>query len=134
MQVLKAEYSKTYFIHTLSEFGIRLSMELLASWRTLVEELVLHFFPFNLLTKSSFAEGLAIRGFCLARISLFQFCTYKIINRYGKQGMKKPKLFLVFYHINLPLPLLQCGVQLDLLINSFLPVYLFSTACTKCIL
>lgn len=79
--------SKTYFKHTLWEFEIRWSMELLASWRTLVEELLLYFFPFNLLTKRSFAEGLAIRGFCLARISLFQFWTYTIIN--GKHDMKK---------------------------------------------
>lgn len=91
-----------------------------------MEELVLHFFPFNLLTKSSFAEGLAIRGFCLARISLFQFCTYKIINiKNGKQDMKKKQSYLWFSII------LTCRHhsfcvegQLDLLINSFLPVCL----------
>lgn len=89
-------------VHTLWEFGIRCSMELLASWRTLVEELVLYFFPFNLLTKSSFVEGLAMRGFCLARISLFQFCTYKIINVSVKQDIEKtPELFLNPTHLRL---------------------------------
>lgn len=68
-----------------------------------MEELALYFFPFNLLTKRSFAEGLAMRGFCLTRISLFQFCTYKMINVSVKQDVKKkpPKLPLVSYNTNL---------------------------------
>lgn len=57
-----------------------------------MEVLVLYFFPFNLLTKSSFAEGLAMRGFCLARSSLFQFCTCRMIKAHVKQSEKQTSL------------------------------------------